>query len=203
MAVRLFVTYLFSVVLLLITPGPVVALVTHTALHQGYRSAFITVAGTNLASLLLMAVAVMLLSGVVSVHPLSLPLVGIAGSLYIGWLAAGMLLEGGTEGAVTPRQGGFGVGFFTAVANPKDILFFAAFFPQFMRITPDFSLSVTLLTLGWVVLDLLILTLWIVSVRRYLPSRYLRAANLTTALFLLAVALSGLIFNSNEVFNAL
>jgi hypothetical protein len=34
-------------------------------------------------------------------------------------------------------------------------------------------------------------------------SRYLRAANLTTALFLLAVALSGLIFNSNEVFNAL
>jgi threonine/homoserine/homoserine lactone efflux protein len=118
MAVSLFVTYLFSVVLLLITPGPVVALVTHTALHQGYRSAFITVAGTNLASLLLMAVAVMLLSGVVSVHPLSLPLVGIAGSLYIGWLAAGMLLEGGTEGAVTPRQGGFGVGFFTAVANP-------------------------------------------------------------------------------------
>lgn len=203
MAMSLFVTYLFSVVLLLITPGPVVALVTHTALYQGYRPAFITVAGTNLASLFLVAAAVLLLSGVVSVHPLALPLVGMVGSLYIGGLAVGMLRQGGAADAGKPRHGGFGVGFLTAIANPKDILFFAAFFPQFIRITPDFSLSVTLLTLGWVVLDLLILTLWIVSVRRYLPARYLRAANITTALFLLAVALSGLVINSHEVFNAL
>lgn len=203
MVVSLFVTYLFSVVLLLVTPGPVVALVTHTALQRGYRPAFITVAGTNLASLLLVAVAVMLLSGAVSVHPLCLPLVGMAGSLYIGWLAVGMLRQTGATEAATPRHGGFGVGFFTAIANPKDILFFAAFFPQFIRITPDFSLSVTLLTLGWVVLDLLILSLWIVSVRRYLPGRYLRAVNLTTALFLLGVALSGLLINSREVAAAL
>ena len=81
------------------------------------------------------------------------------------------------------------MGFFTAIANPKDILFFAAFFPQFIRVTPDFALSVTLLTLGWVILDLLILSLWILSVRRCLPARSLPVVNRLTALFLAGVAL--------------
>lgn len=203
MVISLFATYLFSVVLLLLTPGPVVALVTHTALRQGYRPAFITVAGSNLASLMLIVGAVVMLSGAVRIHPLSLPLAGVAGSLYLGWLAADLWRQSGTEAHDEPRRGGFGVGFFTAIANPKDILFFAAFFPQFIRVTPDFALSVTLLTLGWVILDLLILSLWILSVRRCLPARSLPVVNRLTALFLTGVALSGLALNSQAAFNVL
>ncbi|MFW0975149.1 LysE family translocator [Leclercia pneumoniae] len=203
MVISLFATYLFSVVLLLITPGPVVALVTHTALRQGYRRAFITVAGSNLASLMLIVGAVVMLSGAVRIHPLSLPLAGVAGSLYLGWLAADLWWQGGTEAHDELRRGGFGVGFFTAIANSKDILFFAAFFPQFIRVTPDFALSVTLLTLGWVILDLLILSLWILSVRRCLPARSLPVVNRLMALFLAGVALSGLVLNSQAAFNVL
>lgn len=203
MVISLFATYLFSVVLLLITPGPVVALVTHTALRQGYRRAFITVAGSNLASLMLIVGAVVMLSGAVRIHPLSLPLAGVAGSVYLGWLAADLWWQGGTEAHDELRRGGFGVGFFTAIANSKDILFFAAFFPQFIRVTPDFALSVTLLTLGWVILDLLILSLWILSVRRCLPARSLPVVNRLTALFLAGVALSGLVLNSQAAFNVL
>lgn len=203
MVISLFATYLFSVVLLVITPGPVVALVTHTALRQGYRRAFITVAGSNLASLMLIVGAVVMLSGAVRIHPLSLPLAGVAGSLYLGWLAADLWRQGGTEAHDELRRGGFRVGFFTAIANPKDILFFAAFFPQFIRVTPDFALSVTLLTLGWVILDLLILSLWILSVRRCLPARSFPVVNRLTALFLAGVALSGLVLNSQAAFNVL
>lgn len=203
MVISLFATYLFSVVLLLITPGPVVALVTHTALRQGYRRAFITVAGSNLASLMLIVGAVVMLSGAVRIHPLSLPLAGVAGSLYLGWLAADLWWQGGTEAHDELRRGGFGVGFFTAIANSKDILFFAAFFPQFIRVTPDFALSVTLLTLGWVILDLLILSFWILSVRRCLPARSLPVVNRLMALFLAGVALSGLVLNSQAAFNVL
>lgn len=203
MVISLFATYLFSVVLLLITPGPVVALVTHTALRQGYRRAFITVAGSNLASLMLIVGAVVMLSGAVRIHPLSLPLAGVAGSVYLGWLAADLWWQGGTEAHDELRRGGFGVGFFTAIANSKDILFFAAFFPQFIRVTPDFALSVTLLTLGWVILDLLILSLWILSVRRCLPARSLPVVNRLMALFLAGVALSGLVLNSQAAFNVL
>lgn len=188
-------TYILSVILLLMTPGPVVALVTRTALREGYRRAFVTVAGTNVGSLVLILMASLLLSGVITLHPLALPGVGIAGALFLAGMALQMLRGSGAQAAVSPSGGGFITGLITALANPKDILFFAAFFPQFVPVTPHFALSITLLTSIWVVLDLLILSLWIFSVRRFLPQRYTRAINRFTALFLLAVAISGLVIN--------
>lgn len=195
MEFTLLAAYLLSVLLLLMTPGPVVALVTHTALREGNRRAWMTVAGTNIGSLGLIAMATLLLSGVVSLHPLALPVVSIGGSLFLGAMAIQMLRHSHEQTNGSRQRGGFTTGFITAIANPKDILFFAAFFPQFIHVTPHFSLSIGLLTLCWVVLDLLILSLWIISVRRYLPGRYARAVNLATGLFLLAVAISGLIVN--------
>lgn len=195
MALTLLGSYLLSVILLLMTPGPVVALVTHTALREGYRRAFVTVAGTNIGSLILIILATLLLSGVLNLHTLALPLVGTGGSLFLGWIAIQMLQSRSSPTTVKVQRSGFTVGLVTAVANPKDILFFAAFFPQFIRITADFTLSIGILTLIWVVLDLLILSLWIVSVRRYVPQRFARRVNVATALFLLAVAIAGLGIN--------
>ncbi|MEG1210715.1 MAG: LysE family translocator [Leclercia sp.] len=188
-------TYLLSVILLLVTPGPVVALVTHTALREGHRRAFNTIAGTSLGSLVLIAMATLLLSGAVTLHPLALPVVGLVGSLVLGWMAVDLLRHRASPAAVTRQHGGFTTGFAISVANPKDILFFAAFFPQFVGITPSFALSITLLTFIWVVMDLLIMTLWILGITRFLPQRYTRQTNLATALFLLAVAAAGLVIN--------
>lgn len=195
MALTLLGTYFLSVVLLLITPGPVVALVTHTALREGYRRAWMTVAGTNLGSLMLILMATLLLSGVVKLHPLALPLVGIVGALFLAGMACQLLRHSAPQTVATRPGGGFRAGLITALANPKDILFFAAFFPQFVPATPHFGLSIALLTGIWIVLDLLILSLWIVGVRRFLPQRYGRVVNRMAALFLLVVAVSGLALN--------
>ena len=43
--------YVIAVLFLLLTPGPVVLLVTGTAARVGYTRAFLTLLGTNLASL--------------------------------------------------------------------------------------------------------------------------------------------------------
>ena len=202
MAMSLLGTYLLAVVLLLITPGPVIALVTHTAVRDGYRRAFITLAGTNLASLVLLAMAVMILAGIVDIHPLSLAGVGFIGALFIGWMGIGMLKHPQPTTAPSARQGGFLTGFLTAIANPKDILFFVAFFPQFVPVTRNFAQSITLLTLIWIALDLLILTLWIIAVRRYVSLRYERAIRLATALFMLVVAIYGAVWNGNAIWAA-
>ena len=195
MSMTLSGTYILSVILLLMTPGPVVALVIHTALREGYRRAFVTVAGTNVGSLVLILMASLLLSGMITLHPLALPVVGIAGALFLAGMALQLLRKSSPQAAVAHSGGGFITGLMTAIANPKDILFFAAFFPQFVQITPRFASSIMILTGIWVVLDLLILSLWIFSVRRFLPQRYICALNSLTALFLLAVAVSGLIIN--------
>lgn len=61
----LLAAYSLSVVTLLLTPGPVVALITTTASQHGYRRAFLTLIGTNGASLVLIALAALMLAGVV------------------------------------------------------------------------------------------------------------------------------------------
>lgn len=78
MNMTLLVAYILSVMMLLLTPGPVVALITGTAARYGYRNAFATAAGTNGASLVLIALATLMLKGVVSVSPLWLSLLVVA-----------------------------------------------------------------------------------------------------------------------------
>ena len=48
---------------------------------------------------------------------------------------------------------GFRRGFALAISNPKDIIFFASFLPQFMGVLPHVNQSLGLLTLLWIVLD--------------------------------------------------
>jgi glucan phosphoethanolaminetransferase (alkaline phosphatase superfamily) len=69
-------------------------------------------------------------------------------------------------------------------------------------VTRNFAQSITLLTLIWIALDLLILTLWIIAVRRYVSLRYERAIRLATALFMLVVAIYGAVWNGNAIWVA-
>ena len=64
----LYTTFLASVVFLLLTPSPVIALITSTAARQGRFTALKTVIGTNCASLVLIAIAILAISGFLSIN---------------------------------------------------------------------------------------------------------------------------------------
>ncbi|MBR7059388.1 MAG: LysE family transporter [Neisseriaceae bacterium] len=51
-------------------------------------------------------------------------------------------------------------GFAVAIANPKDVIFFMAFFPQFIGITTNASFSLLILTCLWILLDFSLLSLY-------------------------------------------
>lgn len=200
--------YILSVMMLLLTPGPVVALITGTAVRYGYRSAFATAAGTNGASLILIAVATLMLKGVVSLSPVWLSFLGLAGCAYIGYASLQSLFSHpGSDakqfGTDTQRRGSFLRGFVTGISNPKDILFFVSFFPQFIAVTRDFTTSILTLCLVWVIFDFVILTLYILTVKKWLPVRYAKKIDMTSSLFLLAVAGGGMIYNITELTNSL
>ncbi|CCG87042.1 LysE family translocator [Erwinia piriflorinigrans] len=200
--------YILSVLMLLLTPGPVVALITGTAARYGYRKAFATVVGTNGASLVLIALATLMLAGVVSLSPIWLYLVGILGSIYIGYGAIqtlrAMLRKDAPTNTAAPDSGaGFVRGFLTGIANPKDILFFVSFFPQFIAITQNFSTSVITLSLVWILFDFSVLTLYILTVKRWIPARHGARIELVSSLFLLTVSLCGIIYNVHKVVNVM
>lgn len=202
MNLTLLAAYMLAVLLLLATPGPVVALVTGTAAREGSRRAFITVIGTNAASLVLIVLATLMLLGVVALSPVMLSLLGMAGSLYIGWSAISSLMHKAQEAQevqMTPARGGLLKGFLIGISNPKDILFFVAFFPQFIAVTQDFTLSMLTLSLVWVLFDVTVLSLYILTVQRLLSGKYALRLERLSALFLLAVALFGIVYNVGEM----
>lgn len=199
MNVPLLTAYMLAVLLLLITPGPVVALITATAARDGRRRAFATLVGTNSASLVLMLLAMLMLLGVVALSPTYLSLLGIVGSLYIGWSALGGLMNQAQPCEAVNHRGGIIKGFLTGIANPKDILFFVAFFPQFIAVTDDFTLSMVTLSLVWTVFDVLVLSLYILAVTQWLPGRYHRRLEWLSSLILLAIAAVGLFYNVGEM----
>lgn len=196
--------YILSVIMLLLTPGPVVALITSTVSRYGYRSAFATAVGTNGASLILIAVATLMLRGVVSLSSVWLSFLGLVGCIYIGYAALqGLLSKPGADTldsvTNTQRRGSFLRGFVTGLSNPKDILFFVSFFPQFIAVTRDFTTSIMTLCVVWVIFDFAILTLYILTVKKWMPARHGRKIEMTSSLFLLAVAAGGIVYNVIEL----
>ncbi len=170
--------YILAVVVMIATPGPVMLLVASAGLTGGYRKALQTIVGTNFASLLLIAASILILKGFLKIDPLWFTVVKILGCAYIAYLAVQILVEARRTDTTaemkvsTALQGGFRQGFLVAIANPKDIIFFAAFFPQFIHVSHDINLSLIILTLTWIILDFSTLTAVYLAFNRLAKSRW-------------------------------
>ncbi|MFL1501630.1 LysE family translocator [Pseudomonas sp. O64] len=194
MNTSLLLIYVFSVVALIVTPGPVVALIINTSLQAGSRRALWTAAGTNLASLILALLAVLILSGSFSVSPRLLSGISFFGCLFILHLAIQGLRSPPGQGIQAGRsRSGVGTGFLVGISNPKDIIFFVAFFPQFIHVADSFSASVAWLTGLWVLIDFVVLAGYIAVAHQAFALKYRVGINRVACLVLLAVALIGLV----------
>ncbi|KPX12654.1 Efflux protein, LysE family [Pseudomonas amygdali pv. dendropanacis] len=87
MDISLLLIYMFSVFMLIITPGPVVALVVNTSLACGPKRAMLTALGTNWASLVLVLVAALILTGTLSVSVSMLNWISLVGCFFIAYLS--------------------------------------------------------------------------------------------------------------------
>ena len=189
--------------LLIVVPGPDMALVARNALVGGRRAGIATGAGSA-AGLCLwtLAASVGLAALLRASEPafLALRIVGGAYLIFFGaralWTAA---RGGGGEGAVLPVRGeipsrvSFRQGLLSNLANPKIAVFFTSFLPQF--VPGGQAAFFSLLTLGLVfsVMTLLWLTVYSVLVARagdvLRRSRVRRALEALTGTVLLAFGL--------------
>lgn len=197
-----YLLYCLAVVIMIATPGPVMMLVIGAGLKGGYRRAFQTIVGTNLASLLLIACSVLILKGIFNIQAFWLDLIKLLGCVYIAYLGVDILKE--SRAAAGPKQetasavGGFRQGFLVGISNPKDILFFSAFFPQFIQVTNHFNDSLILLTASWIVLDFLTLSLLYLGFYRLTLSRGYRSVLALCGALLILIALYGLISTAGQ-----
>ena len=131
---ELFTAFVLITIVLIVTPGPIVTLVISTGATQGVRAALTTVAGTTLGNALLLTAIAFGLSWVLANALFLFEALRWAGAAYLVWLGVQAWRHAGKRGAAAPTGGRvhFFRGLFVALSNPKTIVFFTAFLPQFI-----------------------------------------------------------------------
>jgi homoserine/homoserine lactone efflux protein len=145
MSLELYLVFVIAVVLLAVTPGPNVALIVGTSLGHGMRAGLLTVAGVNLGLVLQLSAVAAGLSWLVDIFARHFEVIRYAGAAYLIVLGARQLIRrSATAADDAPRklrgEHAFARGLGVAFANPKTLIFYAAFLPQF--VTPDAPPSV-------------------------------------------------------------
>jgi len=144
MELKMWLIYMLAVLGLSLTPGPNSLLVlAHGALH-GHRKTLWTIAGGALGFVTLIALSMLGISALLQAYNGALSLLKWIGGAYLCWLglqlwlAPPLMLDMATS-AKDARTGIlFRQGLFAAISNPKVLLFYGAFLPQF--IDPNRSL---------------------------------------------------------------
>jgi threonine/homoserine/homoserine lactone efflux protein len=129
--------YLVAVLLVTIPPGPDNAYIIAVAMDRGPRAGVLSAVGVSLGMLVHVTAASLGLALVLRSAPAALTAVRMGGTAYLAWLAITTLRSarrsGHTGHAPPPDRWILGRAVLTNLTNPKVILFFAAFLPQFAR----------------------------------------------------------------------
>lgn len=184
-----------ATLLVLLTPGPIMAIIAHNTLRHGVLSGFSTVIGVEFGEVCLLGAMLAGLSLSGDLTPLLFRWLSFTGALYLIWLAADAMLvrhrsspRPNPPRARSPLLGGLMIAF----ASPAALLFYAAFFPQFMDPDRSISMQIALLGVTYVGLRTVSASACILTVARLRLSvddvQLGRIANLGTAAIYLSIA---------------
>ncbi|MGY4919494.1 LysE family translocator [Streptomyces sp. 900116325] len=147
--------YLVAILLIAIAPGPDMAYIVAAAAAHGPRAGVLSAIGMALGMVAHVMAATLGLAVLISNVTWALDAIRLAGAGFLAWLAISTFRSARHAGlpervAPTGRQV-LRRAILTNLANPKVILFFAAFLPQFVR--PGHGpVTIQLLSLGLIFL---------------------------------------------------
>lgn len=151
MSIELYLTFVLATAILIAIPGPNVALIVANSIEHGRRFGLITVAGTSAAMIPQLAVTSAGLGGVFVMFSHLLEWVRWIGVAYLAYLGIQTIRAQPVEltkirhESKSPREI-FLRGFLVSLANPKTLLFYGAFFPQFIEPNANIEAQLWLLS---------------------------------------------------------
>ena len=149
--------------LIAVTPGPDMAVVTRNALAHGRRGVLLATSGIGLALVIWVAATAVGLSALLRTSGEVLFALKIVGACYLAYLGIRTLLESrrrpddllARTPPAAPAHAVFRQGFLSAISNPKLGVFFVTFLPQFVlpgqAVLPRLlELGVIFAVIGWI-----------------------------------------------------
>jgi threonine/homoserine/homoserine lactone efflux protein len=150
MSLQLYLAFVAACIALALLPGPIVTLLIANGLRHGTRAALINIAGAQVGLAIVIGIVAIGLTSLMATLGYWFDWVRFAGAAYLVWLGI-KLIRSPIEGVYTdeppppPRGGFFLQGFLVLLSNPKVLVFFGAFIPQFMDLSKDHFSQVALL----------------------------------------------------------
>jgi len=137
MSLTLYAAFVLATTILMLIPGPNVALIVANSLAHGARFGLTTVAGTTAAMVVQLALTGLGMTTLLGRLASAFEALRWLGVVYLLWLGLNAWRAPATDLTKTapePRspRAIFARGFLVSLTNPKTLLFYTAFFPQFL-----------------------------------------------------------------------
>ena len=157
MSLQVYLAFVAACIGLALLPGPVVTLMIANGLRYGTRAALTNILGVQAGLAIVIGVVAVGLTSLMATMGYWFDWVRFAGAAYLVWLGIKLIrfpVEGVSADAPPPppRGGFFLQGFVVLLSNPKVLVFFGAFIPQFMDMNRDHVSQVTLLGVTFMVI---------------------------------------------------
>lgn len=148
-ALDVYLAYVLACFVIAVVPGPTVTVIVANSLAYGTRAGLLNVAGTQAGLAVLMITVVVGLSTVIAVMGAWFDWIRLAGAAYLVWLGWKLLRSpdelGNRDRATAPRGGFVLQGLLVILSNPKGLLWFGAFIPQFVDPQGEYVAQIVLL----------------------------------------------------------
>jgi threonine/homoserine/homoserine lactone efflux protein len=136
MSLQFYLAYVLACVVLVIVPGPTVTVIVANSLRHGTRAGLLNIAGTQVGLAAMICIVLVGLASLIETVGYWFDWVRLAGAAYLIWLGVKLIRNPGALGEVDaapkPRGGFFVQGLLVLMSNPKALLLFGAFIPQFV-----------------------------------------------------------------------
>jgi threonine/homoserine/homoserine lactone efflux protein len=168
---HLFLAFVLAVTILMLIPGPNVALIVANSVTYGFRYGLLTVAGTSSAMVVQLGLTVLGMTellGRLGAWFEWIRWIGVAYLIYLGvtqWRAPPLNLA---EVAPEPKSARamFTRALLVSMTNPKTLFFYGAFFPQFVVTSHDVGAQVAILSATFLLLAVLLDGCWALAAGR-------------------------------------
>lgn len=157
MHLDLYFGFVLASTILILIPGPNVSLIMANAIAHGTRYGLLTVIGTSSAIIVQLALTVLGLSATLGMLAAWFEWVRWIGVVYLLWLGVRQWRAPPVDLTRTrPQPRSVRVialrGFLISLTNPKTLLFYGAFFPQFLSPDAPFAPQVLMLSVTFFVI---------------------------------------------------
>ena len=161
----LYLAYILACIVLIVIPGPNVALIVANSVAHGARFGLLTVAGTSSAVVVQLSLTVLGATAVLDVLAASFDWLRWLGVIYLVWLGVVAWRAPAVDLARVGAQARsarliFARGLLVGLTNPKTLLFYGAFLPQFITPGPTASDQLLLLAVTFLVVAVVLDSAW-------------------------------------------